>query len=424
MTKLKQIWLTMRQDPVLSIIGLVATALSIFLIMIIVVTSRVKVADIYPETNRSRSLYYMPMILTDSVKNYTYISQISEFAADELFRSLKTAEAVTVYNRWSDNASVSSPGVKTQAHYDVKEVDDAFWKVFDFKFVQGGPFNEAQFHSRERVAVIDSDVANKFFGSKSAVGGEIDIDLVRYKVVGVVRPCSTLTSDAYSNIWTIYPQSKKEEAASPYLGTLSVIAMAPSAGQVKELRSEILSNIDKTNKLLLSSGSWQLAPFGRPYNISEHSIEQNSNSYNDPKDNTKRNAMILAVLVLVPAINLSAMTQSRLKRRSDETAIRRAFGSTRSSVILSIIWENLITTAIAGVVGWLLSVAFVYFGADFVFGGSDGFSGTLHLGDLVNVWTFLSAVAFCFVLNLISSIIPAINASKRNIAEVLGGNNR
>lgn len=422
MTKIKQIWLTMRQDPVLSVIGLVATALSIFLIMIVIVTSRVKVADIYPETNRSRSLYYSAMILTDSVKKFTYISQMSELAANEIFRPLKSADAVTVFERWSDDVSVSAPGVKSQM-YTVKKVDDSFWKVFDFKFTQGGPFDEAQFHSRDRVAVIDADVANKFFGSKNAVGGEIEINSVQYKVVGVVHPCSSLASDAYANIWTIYQQSQEDDM-SPYLGNLSVVVTAPSSKDLDGLRSEMLSGIDKTNKLLESSSALQIAPFGRPYRINEHAIETNSNSYNDPKDTDRRNLLILAVLVLVPAINLSAMTQSRLKRRNDEIAIRRAFGSTRSSVVLSIIWENLIITVVAGAIGWLLSVIFVYYGAGIVFGGSDGFSGTLHFGDLINVGTFLAAVGFCFLLNLISSIVPAINASRRNIAEVLGGNNR
>jgi len=414
----------MRQDPVLSIIGLVATALSIFLIMIVVVTSRVKVADIYPETNRSRTLYYSPMILSDTTNNYCNISQMSEFAADELFRPLEKAEVVTVYNRYNDNSSVTAPGISTPSHYAVKGVDDAFWRVFPFKFLEGAPFGEAQFYSRDKVAVIDSDVANKMFGSKGAIGGEITIDLVPYKVVGVVRPCSTLASDAYANIWIIYQRENKIDYVSPYMGTLSVAAMAPSKGDLPELREEILTAVGKTNELLSSSSSWRITPYGRPYDISEHAIEQNSNSYQDPKDNSRRTMMILAILVLVPAINLSAMTQSRLKRRNDETAIRRAFGSTRSSVVLGIMWENLIITAVAGVVGWLLSVVFVYYGAGIVFSGSGGFSGTLHLGDLVNAWTFLAAVAFCFVLNLISSMVPAINASRRNIAEVLGGNNR
>ena len=47
----------LRENPVISWISVLGTALSICMIMVIVITLRVRIADCEPEVNRSRSLY-------------------------------------------------------------------------------------------------------------------------------------------------------------------------------------------------------------------------------------------------------------------------------------------------------------------------------------------------------------------------------
>ena len=47
----------LRENPVISWISVLGTALSICMIMVIVITLRVRTADCEPEVNRSRSLY-------------------------------------------------------------------------------------------------------------------------------------------------------------------------------------------------------------------------------------------------------------------------------------------------------------------------------------------------------------------------------
>jgi putative ABC transport system permease protein len=47
-------------------------------------------------------------------------------------------------------------------------------------------------------------------------------------------------------------------------------------------------------------------------------------------DQARRQRLIIfIILLIVPAINLSSMTQSRLRQRVAEIGVRRAFGSTR-----------------------------------------------------------------------------------------------
>ena len=53
----KQALAQLRQHPLISIIGIVGTALSIFLIMLVVMMQQVKVAPFSPESNRNRFLH-------------------------------------------------------------------------------------------------------------------------------------------------------------------------------------------------------------------------------------------------------------------------------------------------------------------------------------------------------------------------------
>ena len=136
----------------------------------------------------------------------------------------------------------------------------------------------------------------------------------------------------------------------------------------------------------------------------------------------RQRIMIFVILLIVPAINLSSMTQSRLRQRVSEIGVRRAFGSTRAELMGQIIAENLVVTLLAGIV--LLSVAFAYMGNTLLF--AQEFSQTLNPPEvdasiLLHASTFAWALLFCFVLNLMSSGFPAWRAARIGIVNALGG---
>ena len=54
---LQQALYHLRENPAISLISLVGTALSIAMIMVVVITLRARTADCVPEVNRSRCLY-------------------------------------------------------------------------------------------------------------------------------------------------------------------------------------------------------------------------------------------------------------------------------------------------------------------------------------------------------------------------------
>ncbi|MDE6110116.1 MAG: FtsX-like permease family protein, partial [Muribaculaceae bacterium] len=125
------------------------------------------------------------------------------------------------------------------------------------------------------------------------------------------------------------------------------------------------------------------------------------------------------ILLLVPAINLSSLTESRLRRRVEELGVRRAFGCTRSRLMGQLFGESMIVTLVGGVIGLILSVTYAFLFSGFLFGQGKGPAPLIDLNMLLRPSTFALALLFCFILNLLSIGIPAWKATRTNIVNAI-----
>ena len=133
--------------------------------------------------------------------------------------------------------------------------------------------------------------------------------------------------------------------------------------------------------------------------------------------------LVIVILLLVPAINLSSMTLSRMRKRMAEIGVRKAFGATGGELMRQIFFENLLLTLFAGVLGLALSYAATFLLNGFLFDNSTNayLSGetTLTPGMLLSPWAFLAAFGFCLLMNILSAGIPAWRASRMNITDAI-----
>ncbi|WP_373802780.1 ABC transporter permease, partial [Bacteroides heparinolyticus] len=136
-----------------------------------------------------------------------------------------------------------------------------------------------------------------------------------------------------------------------------------------------------------------------------------------------RYALVILILLLVPAINLSSMTLSRMRKRMAEIGVRKAFGATGFELVRQVFLENLLLTLAAGLLGLALSYAATFLLNGFLFGNSMNayLNGdtALTAGMLLSPWAFLAAFGFCLLMNLLSAGIPAWRASKMNITDAI-----
>ena len=423
----QQAWGQLRQQPLISLVNVAGTALSIFLIMLVVMMQQVKVAPFAPESNRDRFLHVRCGSITNEEwgEGNSSNGPISVRTGRELYKSLETPEAVTLYTIGTTATPVSLPNQPATA-VDVKETDDDFWRVFDFAFTDGKPYDRATFDAGQPVAVITESVARLLFGTTTDVTGrEFLLAHAPYRVCGVVRDVSTLAEAAYAQVWIPYTSTDQVNNTwtADLMGMMSCTILARSRADFPAIREECDRRLAAFNQVIGEDG-WKIFTRNRPYDQEKNAIAYAANWEPDLKAERRSRWIIFLILLIVPAINLSSMTQSRLRQRVSEIGLRRAFGSTRGELMGQILGENLIVTLLAGMVGLLLSLAFAYVGDSILF--SQEYSATLNpptvdASILIHLSTFLWALLFCFVLNLLSAGIPAWRASRMNIVEAIGG---
>lgn len=420
-----QAWAQMRQQPVMSIITIAGTALAIFLIMLVVMLQQMKVAPFSPESNRDRFLHVHSMsITTPAWGGGDSNGPMSVQTAKDCFQSLQTPEAVTIYVGFPFPRPAALPG-HPSVSADVRETDDVFFRVFDFRFIAGKPYDKATFDAGIPVAVITESIARSVFGRTDVAGQEFLLSHVLYKVCGVVRDVSTLATAAYGQIWIPYTTGNMytNNWCEDLMGEMSCTILAKDRSDFPAIRSEVNRRALIVNSRLKSQG-WKLIYRNRPYDQEKQAINFAANIEPDLAADRRERFVIYLILLLVPAINLSSMTQSRLRRRVSEIGVRRAFGSTRSEIIGQLFAENMMVTLVAGALGFLLSVAAAFLCTHLIF--AQDASATLHTPQvdasiLIHFSTFLWALLFCFLLNLLSTCIPAWRASKVNIVQAING---
>lgn len=422
MNYFKQIWYEMLRQPLVTGVTVMATALSIFLIMSLYMISRVNVVDTVPETNRSRTLYapYIHIVRTDGTGDAS--GNLSLSTAHTLYDNLEGVERYSYGNGWNATRDVNvKNGVINSL--ETKEVDNEFWNMYDFKFVAGRPFSKEQVDAGEKVAVVTERTARILVDGGDILGRDIFVDHLPFRVVGVVENSSSLLKNSYSEIYVPF----KEDPSSvwqDYLGSVQLTMLLKKDVSVDAIKKEVERRYKVWSDQHKKEGREALY-HGLPYTTVEMAAAQGSNGEPTAENDRRNRLLMYALLLLVPAFNLSGMTRSRLARRVSEIGVRRAFGATRFGIFSELVTENFFLTLIGGVVGLLMSILFItcfshlfinYLGWDI---SASKMSETPAFNMFFSWWVFMVILVSCFILNLLCTGIPAWKAAHVNPAEAI-----
>lgn len=409
----------LRENPIITWVSVVGTALAICMIMVLVITLQARMIDCEPEVNRSRSLYVSAMATKAKDAGDGAHSHMSVRTGQECFKALTTAEAVTLISM-PDKVRASLPaGAKMTA--DVVETDADFWHIFRFRFLSGRGFSKAESDAGMTCAVISATVARRLFGTTDVAGQILQLNHVDYRITGVVADVSMLATSAYAQVWIPY-QSTDAASFAWYentLGQMRAVILAHSSADFPAIRNEV-----ERLRLKYNEGLKDVEVFysGQPDKIFAN-LYRKWGQVPDVKGVLTRYSVVIVILLLVPAINLSSMTLSRMRRRMAEIGVRKAFGATGGELIRQVFLENLLLSLLAGVLGLAMSYAATFLLNGFLFGSSAnaylGGETSLTPGILLSPWVFLAAFGFCLLMNLLSAGIPAWRASRMNIVDAI-----
>ena len=425
---LKQAMQMLRQNKFFSIIYITGTGLAITMVMILAILYYFRTGNIAPETNRDRMLVIQHgKILNKTEGQGNGSSRLSYPTIKECFYSMQTPEAVTAILPIGEQTEfIQTPGSDEVYNGLVMGTDVAFWKIFQFRFLAGKPYTEEEFTSGIRKAVVSESLARRLFNTSDATGKTFLLNFEEYQVSGVVEDVPSIAQFCYAEMWIPFTNRPSQIQGSKWcdfiLGHMQLYILAKKPGDFDAIRREAeencrrySANIPQYNFVLNEQPDTVLRAWLR------------TDSFASPKF-MKLFIQIFSViflLLLVPSINLTGMTASRMKKRMEELGIRKAFGAQNRTLLLQILYENLLLTLLGGLIGLLISYGLIFMLKGWLLGNYDwdGSSLTASIdlspGMLINPAIFGYTLIFCLILNLMSALVPAWRALKRPIVDAL-----
>lgn len=418
----------LKQNKFFSIVYIAGTGLAIAMVMILAILYYFHTANITPESHRDRMMFIQhgKVSLKDG-KGYGS-SQLSYSTIKACFYPMKTPEAITAIIPLGEQSEfIQLQGSKNVYNGLVMGTDATFWKVFQFSFISGSPYTQEEFTSGIRKAVVCESLARKLFSTTDAAGKTFLLNFEEYTVAGVVKDIPSITGYCYAELWlpfTNRPSLIKGGAWCDYvLGNMQVYILAKNANDFDAIRTEAEELCCQYNT---TTSQYNLMLNNQPDTIFRAYL-RSGESFNVP-DYTQlyiRIALIITILLLVPSINLTGMTASRMKKRMEELGIRKAFGAMNRTLLMQVLYENLLLTLLGGLTGLLVSYGLVSLLKSWLLGryNWDGSSLTASIdlspGMFLNPAIFGYAFTFCLVLNLLSALIPAWRALRKPIIDAL-----
>lgn len=428
MNYLKQIYYEMRHHRMMTWISISGTALAIFLVMSFIMADSINTVETAPESRRSRILIGQNMHMEDISEKGTGQSigstnGLNQELARKLYDGIEGTETISYVSSLDGSVDTNVKGSEAITLAE-RKVDENFWKIYDFTFIDGRPFDEAERKADSKIVVITRTSARRLFGEDKVAGREIEVGMIPYIIVGVVEDVSPLLNKSYAQVYRSF-NVETEPSQNDWFGNTNVLILLKEGVDPQAVKKEVERRYGQY-ALELESKGLQPIYHAQPYTAEDIGAgADGSNVTPNTEQNRKINYFIYAILVLLPAINLSSMTRSRLRHRVAEIGVRRAFGARRSDIVSQLFGENLIITVIGGVIGLILSLLFLFYAYSFLF-STQGYGLSLEVldsrpdfGMLFRWKNFFIAFGLCFVLNVLSATVPAWKASLTEPAQAL-----
>lgn len=412
-----------KADPLFTAIYIAGVTLAIATTLTAAIIYNIKLSPIYPEINRNDS-YFITTIIGDN--GNAHHESAHTYSVAKAFKDIDGVTAAGVYsdNR-QDNGVLLSDGV-TEEKVVTKRVDDGFFKICRFNFLDGAPFTPEDIEGNVNDVIITDEIARLIFGSvNDAVGNNIRLNYKDYRVKGVVEAVSPLLTVSYSQIYLPAAVTEQEligDMMNRVFGEYYDIMLIEN-GKVGSVKDEI-----KKRLAVISEGTdWKLEiPNAQPLSHVQNALLPYARNF-DWWDVLKDKLFILLVLLVVPALNLAGLISGRMDARIGELGLRKAFGANDSDVMTLVVSENFVYTLIGGLAGFVLAAIMILLWTKPLFNMLTSMVGFSQLSDsaivsfrpemFFSLKVFGVLLIFCLILNTLSAMIPAFVSMRRSIVK-------
>lgn len=393
---------------VFTAISLIGISLTLVVLMVATALLDNTFAPRAPETRADRTLGLY------AIAQYGEMGAMTMDAGWKLIdRYVKTIPGVELVSASSNPApmTIYKNGRKVEGWY--KRTDGAYWRILDYRFIEGGPFTQTDDDAGNLVAVINVATRDRLFGPGPAVGKMFDLDGRTFRVIGVVPNVPFTRQVAFSDVWIPIGTSRSSAYRTELMGDFTGLVLAKSRADFPRLKSEFAARL-KTLPLTDPKAFQHYA--GGLDTYYESISRQLFGTRLDEAHPVKFTACLIAaglLFLLLPTLNLVTINLSRIMERASEIGVRKAFGASSRSLVGQFVVENLVLTLLGGVIGFALSA---------------GVLALLNRSGLIpyaqydlNLRIFGYGMLAAIVFGLISGVWPAFRMSRMHPVNALRG---
>jgi putative ABC transport system permease protein len=249
---------------------------------------------------------------------------------------------------------------RDQEHYKLKtaQVDPSFLQIFDHKFIYG---NKATALGTPNSVLITESTARKLFGNQNPIGQSIKYDNRKFlKVTAVIEDLPKNQSNQFDALlsWSFFEQEHPESKNNSWGSiTCATFFKLKDKNQFEAVDAGLRKMIKANDK------NTQLEAFLLPY-TKYHLYNDfvNGKPSGGRIDQVRLFAFLAFCVLLIASINYMNLSTARSEKRAREVGVRKALGSTRTSLMGQFIIESMLFSIIAVIVAFgLLELSLPYF---------------------------------------------------------------
>ncbi|GGK83500.1 ABC transporter permease [Rufibacter glacialis] len=409
---IKIAWAVLKRRKFFTFISLFGISFTLMVLMVVTSLFDHAFGPQMPERQTER-LLFVNMMREQGEQGYSSSGPPSYYFLDRYVKKLQTPEKVSINSVFT---TVNSYVNNQKLTLDLKHTDRAFWEILDFEFLEGRAFTQQEVANASHVAVINQNTRQKYFGDAPAIGQRIEVNQVKYTVVGVVKDVPVLRLNSYSDVWVPITLRRNEFLNDRLRGSFFAIIQARKPGDLPKIKEEyarMMTQVEIKNPKDVST------LYSFPDTILE-TFARTTLGGRGENSNVGYFYTLLALaaflFMLLPTINLVNINISRIMERSSEIGVRKAFGASSKVIIGQFVVENVFLTLIGGLLGLAFSLGVMHLINN---------SGVIAYADLgLNVRVFAWGLLLCLVFGLISGVYPAYKMSRLHAVEALRGGSK
>ena len=409
---LKTALTVLRRRPFFTAVSLFGISFTLVVLMVATAMMDHMFAPMPPEVRQDRTLgiYRAKMSGPESIIN----GAPGYAMLDRYARRLPGVERMTIATRPTTVYSyLGGSRIKSL----LRRTDAEYWRVLDFRFVEGGPFTDQDDANGSFVAVINMATRDRFFGGASAIGRSIEADGQTFRVIGVVPNVPIVRTAAFADIYAPLATAKSDAYKRELVGGCIGLLLARSAADFPAIKAELearevaaqLPDPKQYNQLVAPAESFFDSISGELFN---GRTERQSH----PERLWAAILIIVGLFILLPTVNLVNLNVSRIMERASEIGVRKAFGASSRTLVVQFVTENLLLTLTGAAIGLL--------GSALVLGALNASEMVPSSRFAVNFRVFGYGLLLAVVFGLISGVYPSWRMSRLHPVQALKGGGR